>query len=83
MEKRPGLGKRKRVTQPQSKAADKPYSQMNCLTHKHFTPGIQPPRTLSQRTQRVWRRPPKTASPMGFQEEEAGEDDRCPGGRDG
>ena len=33
--------------------------------------------------QRSWRRPPKCPVPWDMQEKEAGEHDRCPGGRDG
>ena len=73
MVKRPGLGKRKRVTLPKIEASqqreqpERPEQQDELPDTQASVsdPRIQPPRPPSQRTQTIWTRPPKTASPTG------------------
>ena len=84
MVKRRGLGKRKRITQPQSEAAHQP----ELPKQPDDLPGTQasdPGDTATQARghRRVGGGPPRHPVPWEVQEEEAGDDDRCPRGRDG
>ena len=65
MVKRPGLGKRKRVTLPPVEASEEPEQPEQPDELPTQTQGIQPLRPPSQTTQMTWKRQPKTASPRG------------------
>ena len=69
MVKRPGLGKRKRVTLPPIEASEEP-EQPEQPEQPDELPATQasasdPGDTATWKTQMTWKRPPKTASPRG------------------
>ena len=78
MVKRPGLGKR--VTQPQSEAADQPEQPDELPDTQASDPrGYSHPGHPARGHRGVGRGHQRHPVPWQVQEEEAGKDDRCPG----